>query len=169
MADFYSQWGFLQTFVNAHDWVWPVCEMVHYIGMSLVVGIIGLLDLRILGLFKSIPCVGFRPLVPVAVTAFAGNLLTGIVFVTGTNQGPGFYLDNLSFQLKLLCLLLAFANLMIFQYSDLEEKVYATPAGHSAPRSAKVVAVVSLVLWVSIIFFGRMLMYNDTLLLFLGM
>jgi hypothetical protein len=169
MADFYSQWGFLQTFVNAHDWVWPVCEMVHYIGMSLVVGIIGLLDLRILGLFKSIPCGAFRPLVPVAMTAFAGNLLTGIVFVTGTNQGPGFYLDNLSFQLKLLCLLLAFANLIIFQFSDLEEKVYATPAGGSAPRSAKVVAVVSLVLWVSIIFFGRMLMYNDTLLLLLGM
>src|SRR5450631_833216 len=105
--------GVMQTYVNAHSWVWPVCEMTHYVGMSLIVGIIGALDLRILGLFKSIPIGALRPLVPWAVVGFIGNLLTGIVFVTGTSSGAIFYIDNLSFQLKGLFLLLVVVNLMI--------------------------------------------------------
>jgi hypothetical protein len=159
----------MQSFVNAHDWVWPVCEMIHYIGMSLIIGIIGTLDLRILGLFKSIPIVAFRPFVPWAIVGFIANLLTGIVFVTGTASGTGFYIDNLAFQLKVLFLLLAFTNLVIFQLSGLEKRVYATPVGGDAPASAKAVSAFSLVAWVLVILFGRLLMYNDTLLLFLGM
>jgi hypothetical protein len=169
MADSYAPIAILQPFVNANDWVWPVCEMTHYVGMSLIIGIIGMLDLRILGLFKRIPVGALRPLIPWAVVGFIGNLLTGLIFVSGTNQGPGFYLDNLSFRLKLVFLLLAFVNLLIFRFTGLEERVYATPAGASAPAAAKAVAGFSLVAWVLIIFFGRMLMYNDTLLIFLGM
>lgn len=159
----------IQTFVNAHEWVWPVCEMIHYVGMSLIIGIIGTLDLRILGMFKSIPIGAFRPLVPWAVVGFFGNLLTGIVFVTGTASGAIFYIDNLSFQLKMLFMLLALANLAIFQFSGLERAVYATPAGGNAPAAAKAVSAFSLVAWVLVIAFGRLLMYNDTLLIFLGL
>ena len=169
MADSYAPLAILQPFVNANDWVWPVCEMTHYVGMSLIIGIIGMLDLRILGLFKGIPVSALRPLIPWAVVGFIGNLLTGLIFVSGTNQGPGFYLDNLSFQLKLVFLVLAFVNLVIFRLTGLEARVYATPAGASAPSAAKAIAGFSLVAWVLIIFFGRMLMYNDTLLIFLGM
>jgi hypothetical protein len=161
--------GSMQAIVNAHAWVWPVCEMIHYVGMSLIVGIIGMLDLRILGLFKFIPIAALRPFVPLAVAGFIGNLLTGIIFVTGTGSGAGFYIDNLSFQLKVLFLLLAIANLLFLQFSGLERAVYATPAGASAPAPAKAIAAFSLVAWVLIILFGRLLMYNDTLLLFLGL
>jgi hypothetical protein len=167
IAQFLTVQG-MQAFVNAHEWVWPVCEMTHYVGMSLIIGIIGTLDLRIMGLFKSIPIAALRPLVPWAVVGFIGNLLTGIVFVTGTSSGAIFYINNLSFQLKVIFLLLAFANLVIFQISGLERTVYATPAGGNAPAAAKAVSAFSLIAWVLIIFFGRMLMYNDTLLLFLG-
>jgi hypothetical protein len=69
----------------------------------------------------------------------------------------------------MMVVLLTFANLFIFRLSGLERAVYATPAGASAPAAAKAVAAFSIVAWVLIIFFGRMLMYNDTLLLFLGM
>jgi uncharacterized membrane protein len=159
----------MQAFVNAHDWLWPVCEMSHYVGMSLVIGIIGILDLRILGLFKSIPLAALRPLVPLTVVGFIANLLTGIVFVTGTTQGASFYIDNLSFHLKLLFILVAILNLAIFRFGGMEKRLYETPAGADAPSGAKVVAAVSMVAWVLVITFGRMLMYNDTLLLFLGM
>ena len=169
MATDYSQLAVLETWVNANDWVWPACEMMHYVGMSLIIGVIGVLDLRILGLFRGIPIGSLRPLVPLAIAGFIGNLVTGIIFVTGTNQGPGFYLDNLSFRLKLLVLVLAFLNLVIFRVTGLEGRVYATAAGGTAPSAAKAVAAFSLISWVLVIFFGRMLMYNDTLLIFLGM
>jgi hypothetical protein len=159
----------MQAFVNAHEWMWAVCQMIHYVGMSLIVGIIGTLDLRILGLFKSIPITALRPLVPWAVAGFIANLLTGIIFVTGKDSGPSYFTDNLSFRLKMLFLLLAFVNLLIFQLSDLEKMVYATPAGGNAPAAAKTVSAFSLVAWVLVIFFGRTMQYNDTLLLFLGL
>jgi hypothetical protein len=110
-----------------------------------------------------------RPLSPVCVIAFIFNLLGGIVFVTGMPLGAGFYVTNLSFQLKLVALLIIFVNLMIFRWTGLEERVYAIPGGGDAPGSAKVVALISLLCWVLVIIFGRLLMYNDTLLLFLGL
>ncbi len=158
----------VQSFVNDHGWVWPVCEIFHYIGLALIVGFIGALDMRILGLFKSIPIGAFKPVVPVVIIAFVVNLITGLVFVTGMPLGAGFYVENLSFQLKLLALLIAGVNLIIFSVSGLEAKVYTVPAGADAPARARTVAWISLVSWVSVIVFGRLLMYNDTLLYFLG-
>jgi uncharacterized membrane protein len=159
----------LQIFVSSHDWAWAVCQIVHFVGMSLIVGIVGTLDLRILGLFKSIPIAAFRSLVPWAVAGFIGNLLTGIVFVISKLPGPSYYTDNLSFRLKMLFVVLAFANLAIFELSGLEGRVYATPAGGNAPAAAKAISVFSLVAWVLVIFFGRIMQYNDTLLMFLGL
>ncbi len=158
----------VQTFVDVHEWVWALCQIIHYVGVSLMVGIIGTLDLRILGLFKSLPLAALRPLVPWAIAAFVGNLLTGIIFIIGKRPGPEYFFDNLSFQIKMLFVVLAFVNLVIFQVTGLEERVYATPVGESAPAPAKAVAVFSLVAWVLIIFFGRTMQYNDTLLMFLG-
>jgi len=42
------------------------------------------------------------------------------------------------------------------------------PSGDAA-RGAKIVAAVSLVTWFGVIFFGRLIMYNDTLLYALGL
>ncbi len=159
----------MQTFVNSHEWVWAVCQIIHFVGLSLIVGIVGTLDLRILGLFKSLPIAALRPLVPWAVVGFICNLLTGIIFVTGKLQGPSYYTDNLSFRLKMLFVLLAFANLVVFQLSGLEGRVYATAAGGNAPSAAKAVSAFSLVAWMLVIFFGRIMQYNDSLLLFLGL
>jgi hypothetical protein len=158
------------TFVNGHDWVWPLCEMIHYIGMSLIIGIIGMLDLRILGYGKGIPPAAINKLVPVAIIAFVANLVTGLVFITGNPAGgPEAYLSNLSFQLKMGSVLLAGLNLAYFYVSGLERKVVAMPGGGNAPAGAKAVALLSIIFWLSVIFFGRMLMYNDTLLLLFNM
>jgi hypothetical protein len=37
------------------------------------------------------------------------------------------------------------------------------------PSNAKIIAVSSLILWISVITFGRLIMNNDTLLWFVGM
>jgi uncharacterized membrane protein len=162
-------WPWMQDFVNTYGWIWPLFEIIHYTGMSLIIGLIGALDLRILGLYKGVPIIAFKPLVNLAIFGFVINLIGGIVFVTGTNTGAEFYIENLSFQCKIVAMFIALANLLIFRFSGLEHRVYAVPAGGSAPGSAKAVALVSLVTWVAVIIFGRLLMYNDTLLYFLGM
>ncbi len=158
-----------QDLISAQGWIWPVCEMIHYVGVALIVGLIGALDLRILGMFKRVPIGALRPLVPLAIAGFVANLLTGIVFISGSEAGAQFYLQSLSFRLKMVALFVAFANLMYFQMSGLEKRVYAVPAGADAPTSAKWVALISLVSWVAAIIFGRLLMYNDSLLYSLGL
>ena len=52
------------------------------------------------------------------------NLIGGIIFVTGTNTGAEFYVENLSFQCKVVALLIAFVNLLIFRFSGLEHRVF---------------------------------------------
>jgi len=160
----------IAVYVNSHDWVWPLCEMIHYAGMSMIIGIVGLLDLRILGFAKKIPPAAINKLVPVAIIAFVANLITGLVFVAGNPAGgPEAYLTNLSFQLKMSAVLLAGLNLAFFYFSGFERQVVAVPGGADAPAGAKVVAALSLTFWLLVIIFGRMLMYNDTLLLFLNL
>ena len=39
----------VNDYVATHDWVWPVCEIIHFFGMFMLIGSVGLIDLRILG------------------------------------------------------------------------------------------------------------------------
>ena len=52
------------AFVNGHQWVWPACETLHFIGLALLIGNVGLLDLRLLGFEKGLPFIVAEPLRP---------------------------------------------------------------------------------------------------------
>ena len=45
----------LSGFVNGHSWVWPACETLHFMGLTLLIGNVGLMDLRLLGVEKRLP------------------------------------------------------------------------------------------------------------------
>jgi hypothetical protein len=161
--------GWLAQLVNDYDWVWPICEMLHFIGMALLIGTVGWLDLRILGFAKAVPIAGLEKLIPVGILGFGVNLVTGLVFVTGNIAGGAIaYLGNLAFQLKMLLILLAGLNLVAYYFTGIARSAEAVPAGGDAAPAAKIVAIVSLLAWFGVIYFGRMIMYNDTLLYALG-
>jgi hypothetical protein len=159
----------LVAFVNDYDWVWPICEMLHFIGMALLIGTVGWLDIRILGFGKGVPIASLEKLIPVGIIGFVLNAVTGFVFVAGNNGGPTAYLDNLAFQIKMLLVLIAALNLAAYYLTGIQRAAEAVPASGDAAPAAKAVAVVSLVAWFGVIYFGRMLMYNDTLLYALGL
>ena len=160
----------LDAFVNAYDWVWPVFEIFHFLGMALLFGTVGMLDLRLLGLGRGIPVERLQRFIPIGILGFVLNASTGFVFVAGNPiGGPMVYLDNLAFQIKLVLILVAGLNLLAFHWTGLSRAADAlAPSGDAAP-AAKLVAAVSLVLWIGVIVFGRLIMYNDTLLLALGL
>jgi hypothetical protein len=169
LADLLSRTN-LVDFVNGYDWAWPLFEMFHFIGMALLIGTVGLVDLRVLGLAKSIPIGQLERLIPWGVAGFIVNATTGFVFIAGNPVGgPMEYIANLALQLKLVLILLAGINLFIFYFGGIARATGAVPAGGDAPLSAKVIAGASLVLWFGVIFFGRLIMYNDTLLYALGL
>ena len=55
----------LHHFVYLYEpWLWPTCEILHYLGLSLLLGTVGLFDLRVLGMAKGIPPRAIHRLVP---------------------------------------------------------------------------------------------------------
>jgi hypothetical protein len=160
----------LVVFVNDNDWVWPACEILHFVGMALLIGTVGLIDLRILGVAKGLPIATLEKLAPWGIAGFVINAITGVMFVGGNPVGgPIEYLQNTSFQIKMLLILIAGINLLVFYFMGIARDLESVDPSGDAGRSAKVVATVSLVAWFGVIFFGRLIMYNDTLLYAFGL
>lgn len=157
-------------YVAAHDWVWPLCETLHFFGMCVLLGTVGVVDLRVLGVAKGISIQLLDKFIPLGVIAFLVNLTTGFIFIAGNPVGgPMEYMTNLSLQLKLLLVLIAGINLVVFYATGIHRSLEAVPAEGDAPGSAKAIAAVSLTAWIFVIIFGRFIMYNDTLLYALGL
>src|SRR3954469_22998961 len=79
-------------------WGWAICESVHFIGLSLLVGTIDAFDLRLLGIGKRIPISALHRLIPWGVAGYLLNITTGLMFLT---TSPDQYIFNPSFHLKL--------------------------------------------------------------------
>jgi len=136
-------------------WGWPTAESLHFIGLSLLVGCIGLFDLRLLGVGKRIPIAALHKLIPWGLLGFGINLVTGLSFLM---TEPDQYIYNPSFHFKLLFIVVAGLNASIF-YITLYRRTIAPGAPADAPRAAKIVAATSLSLWIGVIVCGRMLTF----------
>jgi uncharacterized membrane protein len=143
----------LQALVNGTDWVWPACEAIHFIGLGLAFGVVLLLNLRLLGMMKSIAFADLHRTLPWGMLGFAVNLVTGMLFFIGV---PEQYTNNAPFHWKIVCLVLLGANLIYF--TSLNDP-WRVEAGAEAPRSVKVMAASAIVLWLGVVYFGRMLPY----------
>jgi hypothetical protein len=143
----------------AHSWILPVCESLHFIGMALLVGIVGIYDLRLLGMGRSVPVAPLNRLMPWALAGFLLSLATGVVFIAGN---PAQYLGpplSLSFLAKMLFVLLACLNVLLFYATGLKRIADGVGAGESAPAGLKVSAAVSLFLWIAVMYWGRVLQF----------
>lgn len=139
------------SFVTKHTWIWPTCETLHFIGLSLLFGITALVDFRVLGLMKGAPFAALHRLMPWGVMGFGINLITGMLFFVAD---PAQYTNNIPFQWKIILVLLAALNFLYFTVFDTP---WFLEAGDNAPATAKLVAASALFLVVGVMFCGRML------------
>jgi hypothetical protein len=139
-------------------WVWPAAESLHFIGLSLLVGTIGLFDLRLLGFARRVPILAMHRLVPWGLLGFAVNDVTGAAFLMAE---PDQYVYNPAFQLKLLFIAVAGLNALTFYWTSYSRvaALNATAGPQQAPRAARIVAAVSLSLWMFVIVAGRLLTF----------
>ena len=96
-------------------WGWPVAESLHFLGLSLLIGTVGVFDLRMVGLGSGISYRHLHRLVPVGVLGYAINVVTGTMFLS---SAPDQYLYNPAFQTKLGFMLLAGCNVCLLYTSD---------------------------------------------------
>ena len=147
----------------AGNWIWSLCETFHFVGLCLLVGIVGMFDLRMLGVAKGLPLVTLKRLIPWGVLGFGLCLATGLVFVEGV--GANLFGDNAYdviarneyLQLKLMFIFLGGVYCLALHVSVSARAVDALGTEDVAPQLAKVIAGISLFLWVGVIIFGRLI------------
>jgi len=145
--------SWLSQLVIGVPWIWPACETLHFIGMAMLIGVIGVIDLRMLGFMKRLPFAPLHKLLPWGIAGFVINLLTGALFFAGD---PYQYKDNVAFIFKIAFILIAGINVLVFYWGPYQQ-VEAMGPGDDAPASAKVIAATSIFLWFGVMYWGRML------------
>jgi hypothetical protein len=143
------------VWVRHSVWGWPVLESLHFIGMSVLIGTIGLFDLRLLGFARGIPYAALHRLIPLGIAAYALNLCTGLVFLSGM---PDQYLWNPAFRFKVTFMFVAGLNVLFF-YSRVFTRLQQTPADSPPPFGARVAGAVSLMMWIGVMSAGRLLTF----------
>jgi hypothetical protein len=145
----------LAAFVLDVSWVWPACESLHFIGLVMLAGTVGMFDLRVLGIGRGIPPAAIHRLLRWGVAGFIVSALTGTMFIFGA---PDQYFYNSAFHLKVIGLALMGLNAAAF-YRWPYRVVAGMGPYEDAPRAAKASAALSLALLVGVMCCGRMLTF----------
>ena len=137
-------------------WLYPIVEIVHIAGIALLVGSIVILDLRLLGVSRSLPVRRLAAhILPWSLASFVLIVPSGLaMFVAHASDLMG----NAVFPLKICLILLAGANAGIF-HAGAFRRAAQWDVDVMPPVAARVAATVSLLLWFSVIACGRLLAY----------
>lgn len=134
-------------------WMWPVCETLHFIGLCLLLGVVGMFDLRLMGLMKRVPVSAVQEFLPWGIAGFCINLTTGVIFVVSQ---PAQYFSNPTWWVKVAFLISAGLNALFFQVV-FSRRVNQLAPGQDTPMSFKIVGALSLVSWLGVLWAGRMM------------
>jgi hypothetical protein len=140
------------------SWLWPLCESLHFIGLALLIGGAGLLDLRLLGLFRGVAIGDIKAFMPFAIAGFATNLVTGLLFVV---MQPHLYLTGAIWWWKMGFVALAGLNAIVFE-TRFGRRALAMDPNEDTPVGFKVIGGLSLFSWFAVLYCGRMLPYLGT-------
>ena len=138
------------NFVRDTPWAWTSAETLHFIGLTLLVGVVLLINMRMLGFMRQISFEALDRLLPWAMLGFAINTLTGMLFFAASAHS---YVGNPAFYWKLVFVLLAGVNTLYFTF----DRTWAQEMGHEAPGLSKFAAVSAMFLWVGVMYWGSML------------
>ena len=141
--------------IRTIPWLYPMFETGHYIGLSLLVGGILLIDLRVLGMARALPLKSMIGLLPFVWAGFIINVLTGsMLFIYGaTNFGT-----NGAFLLKMGFMVLAGLNAAAFDVA-VRRSGRVWVAADRPPALVKGFATASLVFWICVVTTGRWMAY----------
>lgn len=140
-------------------WVIPAVQSVHIAGIALVISAVFLLDLRLLQVLgrEQPVAVYARRFLPLIWMVLPVLLASGLILVVGE---PSRALENDIFRLKMVLLVVACVATFALHRPILKEDGF-WDAGGGRANTAKVLAILSIVLWVAIIFAGRWIAYID--------
>lgn len=141
------------AFVLDNPWVWPICEVFHFVGLCLLLGVVLLVNLRLLGFVRGVAFADVSRLLPWAIVGLGINIVTGMLFFLAA---PEQYTQNPAFAWKIGVLLIAGVTLL---YPTMCDRAGEWSPDDRPPLTGRIVAAGSICLWVGVIFLGRFLPY----------
>lgn len=135
--------------LQSHPWAYPVLEMVHIVGIALLVGNLVLLELRVFGRGRELPVQSLARLsLSLAVAGFTGAAASGLLMFASQ---PAELLANRAFTLKMLLLCLAGCNAAWFHARRSLERL---------DGPARALMLLSTLIWLAVIACGRWIAYQ---------
>ncbi|MDO8887773.1 MAG: hypothetical protein U1E02_06010 [Hydrogenophaga sp.] len=134
--------------LGAHPWAYPMLEVVHVIGVALILGNLVLLELRVFGWASALP---IEPLARLSLGLV--GLGFGLAVVTGLlmfGTQPGELLANRVFTVKMALIMLAGCNAGWF---------HARRSLQLQDTTARVSMLLSTLIWILVITCGRWIAY----------
>jgi hypothetical protein len=150
--------GLATTIRNSAYW-FPTLEAIHVMALSIMLGTITVVDLRLLGLAskgRSAHRVSSEVL-KWTWAAFAVVAVSGVIMFT-TNARV--YAHNTAFLIKLCLLGVAGINMVMFHATA--ERSISKWDRTAAPPIGKATAALSLALWIGVVFAGRVVGFTTT-------
>ncbi len=138
-------------------WTYALVNLGHIFGISLLFGAIVILDLRLLGFWRSIPLdLMARPTIAVAGVGFAVAVLTGpAMLATKATE----YVGNPFLPIKLVAIALGIVNIAIIHNLSAWKQRANPQLGASQRRQLAIAGATSLVCWASAITAARLIAY----------
>ena len=150
----------LATKIRDSLFLFPMIESIHVFGLALVFGTIAVIDLRLLGIASTQR--SFQRMASDILkwtwAAFALTALTGLLMFS-TNARV--YYHNFFFRTKMLLLVLAGLNILVFELTA-GRTIHRWDLKPSAPPAGKAAAILSLAIWIGVVFMGRLIGFTTT-------
>jgi hypothetical protein len=145
------------TSIRESSYAFPIIETIHVLGITLLVGTVAVVDLRLLGiLFKHEKVSSIvRQVLPLTWSGFVVMFASGLLLFW--SEAEKAYANPL-FRIKLVLLLLVGLNPLIF-HSTVYRSVARWDDALVVPRQARMTAILSLTLWSATIVAGRAIAY----------
>jgi len=135
--------------IKSSAYAYPLLEVVHIVGIALLLGNLVLVEVRVFGLGRSLaPQALARLALPLALAGFGLAACSGLLMFASQPQE---LLGNRAFTLKMLIVLLAGTNAALFHLRGGLSKLDGL---------AKLQTALSMGLWITVIICGRWIAYR---------
>ena len=140
--------------MREHRLLYPIVEIIHILGIIVLVGSAALFDFRLLGLSRQLSVAQLsRYVLPWARLSVLAIVPAGLLMFASNATSLA---ANPVFRLKLILIVIAVINVLVFHWWTGKSIGDREP---TVPTAAKVSAIVSLVVWVGVISCGRLLAF----------
>lgn len=148
----------LSTWLKESPSVWssPTVLTLHTMGLSILVGACGVLDLRLLGVSRGIPLAAFRWVFRAVAIGLTVNLVTGVLLFI---KNPVTWAASVPFLIKMLLVVASVATVVPIRRYVLSDAALSDAANGEVTGSVRGLAVVSILAWSAAVTAGRLLAY----------